>query len=259
MVFAMRLMLLFALVAAASAAVRTEAQTPSFPPGPDGAAIRYGYELVNQTQKLMPGNVTATLSCASCHLDAGRKAHAAPFRSIVALYPRWETRAHRVVSLQDRIAECFLYSMNGTPPAYYSREMIGIIAYIAYLSRVAPAGSPDQGFVTVRPARPADPKAGAATYAAQCAACHGSGGEGSAQAHIPPLWGPKSFNDGAGMNYGLKFKMAAFVKANMPVGREGSLSDQQAVDVAAYVNSHARPRFNPARFITFPGRRAGFF
>ncbi|HXP94448.1 MAG TPA: c-type cytochrome [Candidatus Binatia bacterium] len=254
----MKIVLLSVFVAVASAAA-ADAQTPAFPPGPDGAAIRYGYELVTQTQKLMPGNVTATLSCASCHLDAGRKAHAAPFRSIVALYPRWESRAHRVVSLQDRIAECFLYSMNGTPPAYYSREMIGIVAYIAYLSRTAPAEASDQGFVKVRPPRPADAKAGAVIYAAQCAACHGSGGAGNAQAHVPPLWGPNSFNDGAGMNYGLKFKMAEFVKANMPIGREGSLGDQQAVDVAAYVNSHARPRFNPARLITFPGRRAGFF
>ena len=29
-------------------------------------------------------------------------------------FPQWNSRAHRVIALQDRIAECFLYSMNGT-------------------------------------------------------------------------------------------------------------------------------------------------
>src|SRR6185312_10723675 len=126
------------------------------------------------------------MSCSSCHLDAGRQAHAAPFRGIFADYPLWEGRTRRVIALQDRIAECFLYSMNGTPPAYDSREMIAIAAYIAYLSRTAP--------------HPASVKSGGAIYAAQCAACHGANGAGSAQAHFPPLWGPRSFNDGAGMS-----------------------------------------------------------
>ena len=34
---------------------------------------------------------------------------------------------------------------------------------------------------------------------------------------------------------------AAFIKAKMPYGQGESLSDQQAWDVAAYVNSKARP------------------
>lgn len=257
---AIALRLLFPLfLALAAVRAGTDAQTPSFPPGPEGAEVRYGYQLVTQTQKLMPHNVTAAMSCSSCHLDAGRQAHAAPFSGIFAGYPRWEGRTRRIIALQDRVAECFLYSMNGTPPAYYSREMIAITAYIAYLSRTAPLAASERGFVTVRPSHSADVKAGATVYAAQCAACHGANGAGNSQAHFPPLWGPSSFNDGAGMNYGLKFTMAEFVKANMPLGRGGSLTDQQAADVAAFVNSHGRPHFDSARFITFPGRKAGFF
>jgi thiosulfate dehydrogenase len=257
MAFTLRLIFSF-IAAIVVAGARTDAQMPAFPSGPDGASIRLGYQLVTRTRELMPRNVTATLSCASCHIDAGRTAHAAPFAGIFTRYPQWESRTRRVIALQDRIAECFLYSMNGTPPAYYSREMIAITSYIAFLSRT-PIAESDLGFVSVHPAKRPDVKAGATLYAAQCAACHGANGAGNQAAHFPPLWGAKSFNDGAGMNYGLKFTMAEFIKANMPPGRGGSLTDQQAADIAAYVNSHDRPRFEPSRFITFPGQRAGFF
>lgn len=232
-----------------------------FPAGPDGDAIRYGYSLVTQTPKLMPKNVVAGMSCSACHLNAGRKAHAGSYVGIYATYPQWEARTKRVIALQDRVAECFLYSMNGTPPAYDSREMISITAYIAFLSRGAPVGTgvPNQGFVKVQGTRPGNNRNGASIYTAQCAMCHGAGGAGNAQANIPPLWGPKSFNDGAGMNYGLKFKLAEFVKANMPVGREGSLTDQQAIDVATFIGAHPRPHFQADRMITFPSRKAGFY
>lgn len=35
---------------------------------------------------------------------------------------------------------------------------------------------------------------------------------------------------------------AAFIKANMPLGLGGKLTDQEAWDVAAYMNSHERPQ-----------------
>jgi thiosulfate dehydrogenase len=147
--------------------------------------------------------------------------------------------------------------MNGTPPSPNSREIVAMTAYIAWLSRGAAVGQgfPGQGFVAVHAPRPPDVTAGAKTYAAQCSACHGADGAGNAAAKFPPLWGPTSFNDGAGMNT----KMAAFVKANMPLGRGGSLSDQEAVDVSAFVLSHSRPHFEADRTITFPPEPASFF
>ena len=57
---------------------------------------------------------------------------------------------------------------------------------------------------------------------------------------FPALWGLDSFNWGAGM--GRISNAAAFVKANMPLGLPGTLSDQQAWDVALYMNSHERPQ-----------------
>jgi thiosulfate dehydrogenase len=229
----------------------------TIPPGPEGELIRYGRAILTDTKANAGPYVRAGMSCDACHVAAGTKAHGGSFVGIAANFPQWNRRANRFITLADRLDECFLYSMNGTPPAPNSREVIALSAYITWLSRGAPigAGFPDQGFVTVHSASPPNPTAGAALYAQQCSMCHGADGAGNAAAKFPPLWGPASFNDGAGMNT----KMAAFVKANMPLGNPGSLSDQQAVDVSAYVLSHPRPHFDGARIITFPGQPASFF
>ena len=57
---------------------------------------------------------------------------------------------------------------------------------------------------------------------------------------FPPLWGPRAFNWGAGM--GKLANAAGFIKANMPLGQGGTLSDQQAWDLAAFMDSRERPR-----------------
>ena len=57
---------------------------------------------------------------------------------------------------------------------------------------------------------------------------------------FPPLWGPQSYNWGAGMHQ--LDNAAGFIKANMPLGRGGSLTDQQAWDVAMFMNAHERPQ-----------------
>ena len=82
-------------------------------------------------------------------------------------------------------------------------------------------------------------------YAEKCASCHGADGQGKygeqGQTFYPPLWGPRSFNIGAGM--GRLNTAAAFVKANMPGGQGGTLTDQEAFDVAAYFTQQPRPDF----------------
>jgi cytochrome c len=56
---------------------------------------------------------------------------------------------------------------------------------------------------------------------------------------FPPVWGRESYNKGAGMHR--NSTAAAFIKANMPLGQGGTLTNQQAWDVAAYINSKPRP------------------
>jgi thiosulfate dehydrogenase len=80
--------------------------------------------------------------------------------------------------------------------------------------------------------------------------CHQANGQGlrrgragDGQGYLyPPLWGPDSFNDGAGMHR--LIASANFIRANMPFGTQYDvpvLSVEDAWNVAAFVNSQRRP------------------
>ena len=113
----------------------------TLPAGPVGESIARGHDLIAQTHHLMKAYVRADLSCADCHIAAGTQPRGGSFVGVYGRFPQWNKRAHRVIALQDRIAECFLYSMNGRAPAYSSEAMIAIVAYIAWLSRGTPIGA----------------------------------------------------------------------------------------------------------------------
>ncbi len=246
---------------AASPGAETQRAEPSpapLPSGSEGALISLGRDIIEHTGSRMPGYTRARMSCEACHVAAGTKAHGGSFVGIYATFPQWNKRARRYIALQDRLAECFLYSMNGRPPAYSSREMIALVAYIAFLSRGTPVGSTTRtmGLERVVTGRAPNVAAGARVYAQTCAACHGSNGEGVGGR--PPLWGAHSFNDGAGMHR--VTTMAGFVRYNMPFGSPpDTLSKQDALDVSAFILSHARPRFNRHTTIAFPPLPASYF
>jgi thiosulfate dehydrogenase len=96
----------------------------------------------------------------------------------------------------------------------------------------------------------ADPINGRVVFMQKCQACHGAEGQGlrvanSAVYTYPPLWGKDSYNDGAGLYRITTF--AAFVKSNMPFGtsyKTPQLTDEEAWNVAAFVNSQPRPYFD---------------
>jgi thiosulfate dehydrogenase len=216
----------------------------ALPTGAEGMAIVYGHTLMLKTDTLMRGYVRAHLTCADCHVGAGTKARGGSFVGTYARFPQWNARAHRMIALQDRIAECFLYSMNGKAPAYSSKQMIAMVAYIAWLSRGTPVGATQpksDSFLEPLPSAPPDLARGQSIYREKCAQCHGVFGRGLMGA-FPPLWGRDSFNDGAGMSH--LNRMTGFVRYNMPYGAPGSLSLQEAYDVAAFVLSHPRPHFH---------------
>jgi thiosulfate dehydrogenase len=103
----------------------------ALPSGPVGESIAYGHAIIVRTPRLMKAFVRADMACAACHIAAGTQARGGSFIGVYARFPQWNKRARRVITLQDRISECFLYSMNGRPPAYTSKAMIAIVAYIA--------------------------------------------------------------------------------------------------------------------------------
>jgi thiosulfate dehydrogenase len=203
-----------------------------------------GKLIFDNTPKYAGKYVGNKLSCNDCHLKSGTADLSAPMIDMAGLFPMYNKRAGHIISLQNRIQECFTRSEAGTPPPENSTEMHALVAYIDWLSRDGAKGKPykGRGLVTLA-ALKGDPVRGSAIYAAQCASCHGVDGAGVPPV-IPALWGKDSYNDGAGMSQ--PEKMAGFVIHNMPQNHPGTLTAQQAYDVSAYVNSKARPKFNQA-------------
>lgn len=216
------------------------------PAGAEGASIRRGQALVTATPESLPELVRSSLRCSSCHLDAGTRQGVMPWVGVAARFPQYRSRSGAVISLEERIAGCFARSLNATPPAHASQEMTDIVAYLTWLSRGTPIGRPTQGQGMPQLDRlAADTARGRHEYLAQCARCHGVDGQGGPGGGgippAPPLWGHRSYNIGAGM---ARVGMAAnFIHAAMPYDAPGSLTPQQAFDIAAFMNSHARPDF----------------
>lgn len=211
------------------------------PAGPAGVAIRRGRAIVLATRDSLPANVGNGLRCVSCHLDEGRRPHAMPWTGVYARFPQYRSRRDRVERLEDRINDCITRSLAGRALAVESPAMRDIVAYMAYVSRGVPvgAGVPGQGLDTVRTTERGESARGKLVFTAQCARCHGEHGEGTKRA--TPLWGPMSFSIGAGM---ARWRAAAsFVRHNMPNDRPESLTDAEAVDVAAFITSQRRPDF----------------
>jgi thiosulfate dehydrogenase len=225
---------------------------------PLGRLVKYGHALVSDTaneigptvvdpSKRFSGN---NLACKNCHLQAGTQPYAMPLTGIWGQFPQYRGREGAVDTLEDRINGCLERSMNGRPLPLGSPEMKAFVAYMRWLSTGIPDGAPLIGAGTMRikePARAANPGRGAAIYADVCSVCHGADGSGQRAANgagyqFPPLWGPDSYNNGAGMNRVLT--AAAYAKHNMPFGTTfGSpvLTDDDAYDVAAYIASQNRP------------------
>jgi thiosulfate dehydrogenase len=225
---------------------------------PFGALVRYGYALLTDTaneigpsvadpSKRFTGN---NLACQNCHLQAGTQSYAMPLMGIWGQFPQYRGREGTVVTLEDRINGCMERSMNGRALPLGSAEMKALSSYMRWLSTGIPDGSTLIGAGTLRikePARAADLVRGARIYAQACAACHGPDGLGvRAQSGLgyqfPPLWGPDSFNNGAGMSRILT--AAAYAMHNMPLGTTFDapvLTDEEAYDVAGYIVSQNRP------------------
>lgn len=103
---------------------------------------------------------------------------------------------------------------------------------------------PGRGYPTIdEPAQTPDIARGKVVYEQECSVCHGANGEGQQvndRYVFPPLWGPDTYNWGAGMQ---RVNTAAyFIKRNMPLGQPGKLTDQQAWDVAMYLDTRERPQ-----------------
>ncbi|MDL1866604.1 c-type cytochrome [Betaproteobacteria bacterium PRO4] len=257
----LRNMIILTSVVAAMIPVASPAQavsnsaTPAFVPPSEsqipvdgfGEMVRKGRDIFINTQANAREYVGNGLNCVNCHLDAGRRADSGPLWGAWGMYPAYRSKNERVNNFAERLQGCFEFSMNGKIPLADSDVILALSTYAYWMARGAPVGIrlPGAGYAKqdYEPPEPPDYERGKKVYEHRCALCHGTNGEGQKAAGnyvFPPLWGPESFNWGAGM--ARLQDAAAFIKVNMPLGLGGTLDDQDAWDIALYMNSHERPQ-----------------
>jgi thiosulfate dehydrogenase len=215
-----------------------------------GEMVRLGERIFHDTQATAREFVGNDLRCSDCHLDNGRLANASPLWAAYVAYPAYRDKNKHVNTFAERLQECFLYSMNGKMPPLGDKVLVALESYAFFLANGAPVGEslPGRGFPMLPEPEKLDYANGQQVYAEKCASCHGANGQGQAlngQIIIPPLWGERSYNWGAGMSSIVN--AAAFIKANMPLGQGNTLSDEEAWAVGTFIDSQERPqdpRFN---------------
>jgi thiosulfate dehydrogenase len=224
--------------------------------GEERELIIYGQELIAHTSKYLGpkgsvAQITNGMNCQNCHLQAGTKAWGNNYAAVFSTYPKFRDRSGQIESIYKRVADCMERSLNGTAVDSNSREFKAIYTYIKWLGQDVEKGQKPHGSGIEKLAyldRAADPQKGQIVYTAQCQSCHGANGEGQftldeLEYAYPPLWGPHSYNDGAGLFRISNF--AGYVKNNMPYlltsHAAPKLTEEECWDVAAFVNSQPRP------------------
>jgi thiosulfate dehydrogenase len=223
--------------------------------GREREMVIYGEELIAHTsQYLGPGGsvlqISNGMNCQNCHLDAGKAAWGNNYGAVYSTYPKFRERSGTTESIYKRVNDCFERSLNGSALDSNSKEMQAIYAYMKWLGQDVDNGEKPHGSGLEKLPylnRAAEPEKGRIIYLNRCQSCHGADGEGQtldgSSFATPPLWGKNSYNDGAGL-YRLS-NFASFVKNNMPFNQSTHknpvLSNEEAWDVAAYVNSQQRP------------------
>lgn len=206
-------------------------------------SILRGYLIANKTYETLPQYVPqAKLHCASCHLNVGANPTASSWFGMIKKYQYPETD-----DLQKRINSCFEHSLNGLPLPLekYNPEAQALITYMQWLDQQAAQSKitlPKTAYPDIQKLA-GNPKQGQEIFQQKCAFCHelnGAGRYGSNTYYRPALWGDQSFNRLAGLAQ--PETLAKFLKSNMPYQFGGNLTDQEAWDLATFIDRQPRPQ-----------------
>jgi len=259
--------------------------------------IKWGFRIFTDTPHEAPRFTGGKVSCSNCHLNAGQRERALPVVGVAGMFPEYNGRAARLISLNDRIVDCFLRSENATGrlgpteasasslvmereafgrrspddvakaagerqlelPTPTSKEVLAVAAYLAWLSKGHAVGQnpPWRGRNAIAanhlvPIDKLDRSRGEAIYRERCTSCHGQDGQGVqiGDKKAGPLWGADSWNDGAGASR--VYTLAGIIRYAMPYLDPGSLTDEDAQHVAAFITSQPRPAY-PFKDRDYPG------
>ena len=221
-----------------------------------GEPIRWGYRIFTNTPAEAPRFTGGKVSCVNCHLNAGQRERALPLVGVVGMFPEFNNRASRLISLQDRVVDCFLRSENatgvdaGSPPTTADKEVLAVAAYLTWLSKGSAVGNNpawrNKNVIAAEkliPVGELDVPRGQAVFEERCVSCHGVDGQGVqiGDKKAGPLWGRDSWNDGAGASR--VYTLAGIIRYTMPYLDPGGLTDDDAQHVAAYITSRPRPHY----------------
>ena len=233
---------------------------------PRAEEIRRGYGIFMQTPGEAPKFARNRLSCGNCHLNGGQRERALPLVGVAGVFPEYNKREGRPFSLEDRIIGCFMRSENGTGiaggsskgeddslnpapwPGPRTEEVAALAAYIQWLSDGIRGGEklPWRGQNLIQPDSMIpvgllNPERGRMLFGENCRSCHGDDGQGVqiGDKKAGPLWGPDSWNDGAGA--ARVYTLAGIIRYAMPYLNPGSLTDEESQQIAAFINSMPRP------------------
>ncbi|MBK9939558.1 MAG: c-type cytochrome [Chitinophagaceae bacterium] len=224
--------------------------------GEERELVIYGEDIIANTSRYFGphgavAQITNGMNCQNCHLNAGKKNWGNNYSAVFSTYPKFRERSGAIETVYKRVSDCFERSLNGTAPDSNSKEYQAIYAYIKWIGGNVKKGEKPVGSGIEKipyMERAADPVKWKLVYTAQCQSCHGTDGKGqmslnSISYEYPPLWGEHSYNSGAGL-----FRLSSFagyIKNNMPFNQathnNPKLTNEEAWDVAAYVNSQPRP------------------
>lgn len=232
-----------------------------------GQVLR-GFLLFTNTSTVSARFTGGTMTCNNCHPNGGQREKAMPLVGIDRAFPEYNKRAGRTFSLEERIVGCFMRSINATGSKVKnvalhhendlegatltpeSEEVQDIAAFIRWLSpnRMADSSLPWRGHNqlpanSLLPIDKLSPKLGRKLFLEKCVNCHGDNGQGVdiGDKRPGPLWGPNSWNDGAGA--ARVYTLAGMIRSWMPYMDPGSLTDEEAQHIAAYIVSQPRPGF----------------
>jgi thiosulfate dehydrogenase len=220
--------------------------------------IRWGFRIFTDTRGEAARFTPSRMSCNNCHLNGGQREKSLPLVGITGMFPEYNRRSGRLFSLGDRIVDCFLRSQNATGvpdgyeerPTLTSKEVLAVSAYLTWLSQGFAVGEnpPWRGQNTIPaakliPIQALDPATGEAIFKDRCITCHGVDGQGVwiGDKRPGPLWGPDSWNDGAGA--ARVYTLAGIIRHSMPYLNPGSVTDEEAQHLAAFITSQPRPAY----------------
>lgn len=224
--------------------------------------IRAGFKIFTNTPKEAARFAPGQMSCNNCHLNGGQREKSLPLVNVAGMFPEYNRRSGRLFTLDDRIVDCFLRSEGAassaaptaeTTPTPTSKEVLEVAAYLTWLAKGAEVGRnpPWRGQNTIpqdhlAPIANIDVGKGEKLFEEKCRSCHGPDGQGVmiGDKKAGPLWGPDSWNDGAGA--ARVYTLAGIVRYSMPYLDPGSLTDEEALEVATFIDSKPRPDY-PAK------------